>query len=276
MLTKASSLRPDVLMPDMEDSVPDAEKSNARQTVSSFLPKFAELNLLVMPRVNSLDTPWTEDDLAAVVGPHIFGISIGKVRTPGNISEISQLMTALEKRANLEVGSLKLIPWIETALAIVHCYEICMASSRIIGIAFGAEDFTNDMGIERRDDDSQLAYARSALCIAARAASIAALDTPYFKFRDRDGLREDSLAAKDLGFKGRFAIHPDQIDTINECFAPSEQEIFQAERIIAAFEKAELRGRGSTSLDGRVIDVPVVKRARAVLALADDRADQQP
>jgi len=273
MLTKALSLRPDVLTPDMEDSVPDAEKSNARQTVSSFLPKFAELDLLVMPRVNSLDTPWTEDDLAAVVGPHIFGISIGKVRTAGNISEISQLMATLEKRANLEVGSLKLIPWIETALAIVHCYEICMASSRIVGIAFGAEDFTNDLGIERQDDESQLAYARSAIGIAARAAGIAALDTPYFRFRDRDGLRENSLAAKALGFKGRFAIHPDQIDTINECFAPSEQEILQAKRIIAAFEEAALHGRGSTSLDGRVVDVPVVKRARAVLALRNDRAD---
>jgi citrate lyase subunit beta/citryl-CoA lyase len=125
------------------------------------------------------------------------------------------------------------------------------------------------MGIERRDDESEVAYPRNVLCIAARAARIAALDTPYFRFRDEDGLKANIAAAKQTGFKGKFAIHPAQIDAINAGFSPSATETAYARRVVAAFDAAERAGRGSTSLDGKVIDVPVVKRARAILALVD-------
>lgn len=271
MLSKSLGFSPDVVLPDLEDSVPGAEKSKARETVREFLPQLLEGPSRVMPRVNALDTPWTDEDLTAVVRPGIYGVSIGKVRTPGDVSEISRRLTAQEARLGIELGSLRLILWIETAEAIVRCHEICMASTRIVGVAFGAEDFTHDMGIERLDDDAQLVYARSALCIAARAAGVLALDTPFFQFRDQDALRENSLAAKHLGFKGRFAIHPAQIETIEDCFSPSPDEIASARRVVAAYEAAEREGRGSTSLEGRVIDVPVVKRARAVLALVDEK-----
>ncbi|HEX7082214.1 MAG TPA: CoA ester lyase [Gammaproteobacteria bacterium] len=268
MLTKALGTQADALIPDMEDSVPDSEKRAARETIRSFLPRLAAANSHVIPRVNSFETEWTEEDLEAVVGPHIYGISIGKVRRAADIAGVSNLIAKLETRAGLPVGRIRLIPWIENAEAIVRCGEILAASERIVAAAFGAEDFTNDMGIERLDDERHLAYPRSALCIAARAAGVAALDTPYFKLRDLEGLRATALQAKHLGFKGRFAIHPEQVDTLNECFSPSAAEIAEAERIVAAFEEAERRGRASTSLDGRVIDVPVVKRARAVLRLA--------
>ncbi len=145
---------------------------------------------------------------------------------------------------------------------------ICRASERIVAVAFGGEDFTNDMGIERLADESQVAYARQRMCVTARAAHVLALDTPYFKLRDPNGLRWNSLAAKSIGFKGKFAIHPEQLEALNECFSPSAAEIAHAERVVAAFDEAERRGRGSTSLDGWVIDVPVVKRARALLELA--------
>jgi citrate lyase subunit beta/citryl-CoA lyase len=184
------------------------------------------------------------------------------------VAAISRLLAALERRAGLAVGALHLVPWIETAEAIVNVAEICRASERIAAVAFGGEDFTNEMGIERLEDESQVAYARQALCIAARAAHVQALDTPYFKLRNPDGLRDNALRAKSIGFKGKFAIHPEQIEILNECFSPSAQEIAHAERVVAAFEEAERRGRGSTSLDGWVIDVPVVKRARALLELA--------
>lgn len=268
MLDKALGLKPDAFIPDMEDSVPAAEKANARETIRSFLPQLTALGVPVIPRVNSLDTEWIEADLAAVVGPSIFGISVGKIRNAGDISAISQLMGTLERRAGIAVGSLKLLPWIETAEAIVNCDAICRASERIIAVAFGGEDFTNDMGIERLEDESQVAFARQSLCVTARAAHVLALDTPYFKLRDPDGLKNNSLHAKSIGFKGKFAIHPEQLDALNECFSPSAQEVAHAERIVAAFEEAEQRGRASTSLDGWVIDVPVVKRARALLELA--------
>lgn len=268
MLEKALGLKPDAFVPDMEDSVPAAEKANARETIHTFLPRLAATGIPVIPRLNSLDTEWIEADLAAVVGPHVFGVSVGKVRRAGDIAAISRLMSGLESRAGLSVGTLHLVPWIETAEAIVNAAEICRASERIAAVAFGGEDFTNDMGVERLEDEAQIAYARQSLCVAARAAHVLALDTPYFKLRNPDGLRESSLRAKSIGFKGKFAIHPEQIDALNECFSPSPQEVAHAERVVAAYEEAERRGRASTSLDGWVIDVPVVKRARALLELA--------
>jgi len=268
MLEKALSLAPDALVPDMEDSVPAAEKANARETIRSWLPRLAASGIPVVPRINALDTQWIEADLEAVVGSQVLGISVGKVRNAGDIAAISQLIGSLERRAGVGLGMLRLVPWIETAEAIVNVSAICKASERIVAVAFGGEDFTNDMGVERLEDEAQVAYARQALCVAARAAQVLALDTPYFKLRDLEGLRESSLRAKSIGFKGRFAIHPEQIDALNDCFSPSPQEVSHAERVVAAFEEAERSGRGSTSLDGWVIDVPVVKRARALLELA--------
>jgi citrate lyase subunit beta/citryl-CoA lyase len=268
MLEKALTVAPDALVPDMEDSVPAAEKANARETTAQFLPRLAATGRPVIPRVNALETEWIEADLEAVVGPHVFGVSVGKVRRAGDIATISRLIGALESRAGMLVGTLHLVPWIETAEAIVNVAEICRASERIVAVAFGGEDFTNEMGIERLEDESQIAYARQALCVAARAAHVLALDTPHLKLRDLDGLRASSLRGKSIGFKGRFAIHPEQIDALNECFSPSAQEVAHAERVVAAYEEAERRGRASTSLDGWVIDVPVVKRARALLDLA--------
>jgi citrate lyase subunit beta/citryl-CoA lyase len=268
MLTKALDFSPDAFVPDMEDSVPAAEKANARATIAAMLPQLAATGVPVIPRVNSLETPYMADDLAAVVGPHVLGVSIGKVRSAADIAAVSLAIGRLERRLHLPDGRIKLVPWIETAEAIVNCHAICRASERIVGVAFGAEDFTHDMGIERIDEHNQLLHARSQLCIAARAAHVLALDTPYFRLRDPDSLRAAAIAAKRLGFKGQFAIHPEQVAPLNECFSPSPQEIAHARRVIAAYEEAESRGRASTSLDGWVIDVPVVKRARALLELA--------
>lgn len=274
MLTKALGLKPDAYVPDMEDSVPAAEKTNARATIRAFLPQLAATGIPVIPRVNALETEWIEEDLAAVVGPHVYGVSVGKIRASADVSAISQLIGALEERAGLQPDTVKLVPWIETAEAIVNCDAICRASERVVAAAFGGEDFTNDMGIERLEDEAQVGYARQRLCVSARAAHVLALDTPYFKLRDAEGLRANALAAKSIGFKGKFAIHPEQIAALNECFSPSAQEIAHAERVVAAFAEAEARGRGSTSLDGWVIDVPVVKRARALLELARRARDE--
>jgi len=274
MLQKALGFSPDVFVPDLEDSVPADEKGNARAVTASFLAKLSDTGSLIVPRVNSLDTGLLGQDLAAIIRPEIYGLSIGKVQTVQEIVDICDLVEPLEQKAGLATGTLKLIPWIESAKAIVNAYDICSSSKRIIAVAFGAEDFTNDMGIERTDDDSEIAYARSAVCIAARAADIVALDTPYFGFRDTEGLKRDAKTAKKQGFKGKFAIHPAQIDIINVTFSPSPQEVEHAKRVLAAFEAAERQGRGSTSLNDKVIDVPVVKRARAILEMVDRVANQ--
>ena len=272
MLERASGLKPDAFIPDMEDSVPLDEKANAREVTASYLAKLAAGRTPVIPRVNSLDTGLLDDDLAAVVGGNVYGVSVGKIETPEDIATISGKLEALERKAGIDVGSVSLVPWIETAMAIVHLYEICTASPRIVGVAFGAEDFTNDMGIERTESEAETYFARNSIAVAARAADVLALDTPYFSFRDQDGLRENANTAKQYGFKGKFAIHPAQIDIINETFSPSDAEIEHARRVVEAFDEAASRGRGSTSLDGKVVDVPVVKRAQAVLQMAESMA----
>ena len=276
MLDRALGLRPDAFIPDMEDSVPWDEKANARAVTASYLPRAAETGVPVIPRVNSLDTGLLEADLEAVIGPHILGVSIGKVDNPQIAGEIEGLLGKLESEAGLSPGAIKLVPWIESAEAIVNAYAICSASERIVAVAFGAEDFTNDMEIERRDDDAELVYARSVIAVAARAAGVLALDTPYFAFRDPDGLRTNSLESRGAGFRGRFAIHPAQIDVINEVFSPSGEQIEHALRVIEAFEEAVAMGRGSTSLDGKVVDVPVVKRAQALLDQAKQMGMEVP
>jgi citrate lyase subunit beta/citryl-CoA lyase len=274
MLEKALELRPDAFVPDLEDSVPEDEKANARSVTASYLERLAATGVPVIPRVNSLDTGLLEEDLAAVVGAHIFGVSVGKIDSPNDVHEVVRLLQRLELRAGLAIGAIKLVPWIESARAIVNVYDICASSDRIVGVCLGGEDYTNDMEIERRDDDRELAYPRSAIAVAARAAGVLALDTPFFAFRDADGLRENSDASRGYGFRGRFAIHPAQIDVINQVYSPSEAEVEHARRVIAAFEEASLQGRGSTSLDGKVVDVPVVKRAQALLALASAMRSQ--
>ena len=275
MLQKAVRLTPDAFVPDLEDSVPVEEKARAREVTASFLPELAQGGVRVMPRVNSLDTGLLEDDLAAVVGPYSAGVSVGKIYTPQDVKTIAGMLARLEQKAGVPVGHTKLVLWMETAMAIVQAYEICAASPRIVGVAFGAEDFTHDMGIERSADDSEVAVPRSMICVAARAAHVLALDTPYFLFRDPEGLQRNAVASKKIGFKGKFAIHPAQVDIINATFSPSPAEIDYARRVIAAFEAAERTGKGATALDGKVVDVPVVKRARALLEVAESLPPRQ-
>ena len=276
MLDKVFQLSPDAYVPDLEDSVPASEKDNARNTVASYMSKFADVESPVIPRVNPMDTGLMELDLEAVIGANTFALSVGKVRDAKDVGEISNLVDVKEKSAGLEHGRIKLVIWIEIAAAVVNAYEICSASPRTIAVAFGAEDFTNDMGIERTDDDSEVAYPRSVVAVAARAAGVQALDTPYVKFEDSLGLRENVLLAKRVGYQGKFAIHPSQIPVINSAFSPTPEEISEARRVINVFERAKRSGRGSTSLDGKMVDVPVVKRARSLLAQLDEISDIGP
>lgn len=268
MLDRAIGLRPDAFVPDMEDSVPWDEKTNARNVTAAYIPELASAGVPVIPRVNSLDTGLLEEDLSAVVGSHVFGVSVGKMDNPEIVVEVAAILDQVEEAAGAEKGATRLVPWIESAEAIVKVYDICRSSERIIAVALGAEDFTNDMEIKRTDSDSELAYARGAIAVAARAAGVLALDTPFFSFRDPVALKANTEMSRAIGFKGRFAIHPAQLDIINEVYSPSDEDISQAQREIEAFEEAASMGRGSTSLDGKVIDVPVVKRAQALLERA--------
>jgi citrate lyase subunit beta/citryl-CoA lyase len=275
MLEKAGDFDADVIVADLEDSVPPAEKLNARQVVKEMAPTLSRPGRKIVVRLNSLDTGLTHGELSAVLGAHLYGVSIGKVESAWDIKECDRMASTLEKEAGLGPGHVKIIPWIENSKAVMRVQGIATASSRVVGLAFGAEDYTDDMDIQRTDEGEEVYFPRAMVAVAARAAGVAALDSPYVRYRDEEGLRRDADQALKLGFKGKFAIHPAQLDIINTMFSPRSQDVEYARRVVEAWNEAESAGRGSTSLEGRMIDVPVVKRARSLLALVDSIAQRR-
>ena len=269
MLERAREFNADIIMYDLEDSVPPAEKVNARDMARQWVPDLRKAGRRVMVRCNGLDTGLTRDELAAVIGPDIYGVSVGKTESPWDIQEINRIIGPYEAAAGLETGAIKLIPWIESAKAVMNAPQMAGASSRIIAIAFGAEDYTVDMGLQRTDSGEEVYVPRATTAIAARAAGVASLDSPYVAFRNPEGLKEDCSTARQLGYNGKFAIHPAQIDSINETFSPNPEDVAYARRVMEAWNQAEAAGRGSLDLDGKMVDVPVVKRAQNLLALVE-------
>ena len=267
MLERARGFAADIIMYDLEDSVPPAEKVNARDLSRQWVPELRKAGRKVMVRCNGLDTGLTRDELAAVIGPDLYGVSVGKTESSWDLQEIDRIIGPYEAAAGLEPGSIKLIPWIESARAVMNAQQMASASRRIIAIAFGAEDYTVDMGLQRTDSGQEVYVPRSTTAIAARAAGVASLDSPYVAFRNPEGLKEDCAAARQMGYNGKFAIHPAQIDTINQTFSPHPDDVAYARRVMEAWNRAEAAGRGSLDLDGKMVDVPVVKRAQNLLAL---------
>ena len=270
MLQKARGFRADALVADLEDSVPPDEKSAARELVAELVPTLSELGQKVMVRVNSLDTGRTAEELRAVVSSQLYGVSLGKVDSPWHIKECDRLLSVEETRQGILPGTVKIIPWIESAAGVLSASAIAAASSRVVAMAFGAEDFTNDMGLQRTEGGEEVAFPRAMIPIVARAAGIVALDTPYVRFRDAEGLRKEAESAASLGYKGKFAIHPAQLETINQVFTPREEDLKYARRVVAAWEESTAQGRGALALDGEMVDVPVVKRAYNLLELAEE------
>ena len=270
MLGKARGFRADALVADLEDSVPPDEKSAARELVAELVPTLSKLGQKVMVRVNSLDTGRTAEELCGVVCPQLYGISLGKVDSPWHIKECERLLSVEEARQGMPQGVVRIIPWIESAAGVLSASSIAAASSRVVALAFGAEDFTNDMGLQRTEGGEEVAFPRAMIPIVARAAGIVALDTPYVRFRDAEGLRREAESAATLGYKGKFAIHPAQLETINAVFTPREEDLEYARRVVAAWEESTAQGRGALALDGEMVDVPVVKRAYNLLELAEE------
>ncbi|MCH7971785.1 MAG: citrate lyase subunit beta, partial [Chloroflexi bacterium] len=283
MLRKAAGFNIEWLIPDLEDSVPAAEKIEARAIVTENIPALAAAGKRLVPRVNSLASGLAEDDIAAIVSLDVIGISIGKISTPEDVGVVEKIVAAAEQNAGITVGHTSIVPWLETAEAVINAYEICKASERIQWVAFGAEDFSADMGITRIADraadstgaeeefgsastaEPGLTYARSAVAVAARAAGVHALDTPFTKFRDTEGLRAEAMLAKSIGYKGKLAIHPTQVEVIESVFMPTGAEIEHARKVLDIAAEAEADGRGTASLDGVMIDMPVILRAQNVL-----------
>jgi len=269
MIEKAQGLDADVIVLDLEDSVPPAGKEQARQIVRRAVPTLAALGHTVHVRVNPVSSGLARDDLAAVVCSELSGIALPKVESAQDIRDIDVLIREQELEHGVKAGTIALIPAIESARSVLRCEEICRASTRLTAIALGADDYTADLGVHRTREGRELDYARQVMVVCARAAGILALDTPFADLRDEEGLVRESEWVRSLGFKGKYLIHPSQIGPVNGVFRPSEEEVAHARRIVQAFEEALARGEGAVQVDGRAVDPPVAKRARALIELAE-------
>ncbi|MEE9199460.1 MAG: CoA ester lyase, partial [Dehalococcoidia bacterium] len=249
-IEKAPQAGADLICLDLEDSVPPGEKARGREMAREALPRMPRTGYVLCVRVNSLQSGLMEEDLSAVVCPELEAISLPKAEGPHLIQAADYYLSLLEKSRGLPPGQVKIIPWIETALGLVNAYQTCIASPRLIGAAVGGEDLTADMGMQRTKAGKEIEYARYVVATAASAARILPLDTPQTDFKDVERLKADTLFGKSIGYKGRFCIHPSQVEIVNQIYQPSEAEIEHARKVVAAYEEGEGQGLGAVSLDG--------------------------
>lgn len=268
LMADAHIYGPDALMFDLEDSVKLSEKDSARFLVYQALKTIDYGDIEKVVRVNPLNTPYGKADIEAMVFAGADIIRLPKSETAQDVIDVDEWITECEKKAGLEQGSIGMMAAIESGLGILNVLEIAKASPRLIGIAIGAEDFVTDLKTTRSHEGSELFTARSMLVFAARAAGIAVLDTVFADVNDDEGFRREVEIIKQLGFDGKSVINPRQIGPVVEIFTPKAKEIEHAERVVEAIKEAEEKGLGVISLNGKMIDKPVVDRALRVLKLA--------
>jgi citrate lyase subunit beta / citryl-CoA lyase len=272
MLAKAPSYGADALIFDLEDSVPVAEKPKARTLAREFIGKHKAQNTLYV-RVNAMQTGLIEEDLDAIVADGLAGIRLPKAESAEHIRTIDALLTRLERERGIPEGTVEISPSFESAKGVWFAYDIASASPRVRSVTCGTAqdgDLQADLGYTWTVEGDEVLYARCRVLLAARAAGVAhVLDGSYGNVRDPDGLQICCEAARRLGYRGKSAIHPNQIATINGVFRPTAQELDYYGRVIEAFDAAIARGSAATTVDGKLVDYAMVATARRVLAWGD-------
>ena len=268
MLQNIPLFQCDAVQIDLEDAVPLSEKDAARILVRRFLDNYKSRNKEILVRINGLDTKWALDDLKMVLPALPDGIRLPKADSPEVVEHLDTMLTEYEEELGIEVGHFKILPSIETAEGVLNAPKTAKASSRLIGLAFGAEDYTATMEINRTKTGEELFNARMNVLWGAKAAGIQAIDTIFADVNDMESLRRETELIKKLGFTGKCMINPRQIDIIHDVFAPKQEEVDYALEVIEAIKRAREMGTGVISLKGKMIDRPVVVRAARVLNTA--------
>ncbi len=267
MVCNAFIYKPDTVMFDLEDSVALSEKDSARLMVFHALKHFTYQDIETAVRVNPLDTPFGLLDLEAVIRGGVDIVRLPKTDTVQDVLDMEREIERIEK----EIGSTKktmLLAAIESALGVVNAVDIARASSRMMGIALGAEDFVRDLHTQRTKEGGELMAARNQILLAARAAKIGAFDSIFSDIKDKEGFMHEVAYVKSLGFDGKSLINPNQIPWLHKEFAPSTKNISWAIEVIEAAKDAEARGLGVVSLDGKMVDAPIIARAEWIMDLA--------
>ena len=258
----------DCIVYDLEDSVASADKDAARLLVYRAVRYHRPSGRYVLIRVNGLYSAELEEDLEASVRARPDALRLPKVERAEEVRRIDARVTEIEVEAGIPQGTIELWCNIESALGVANACEIATASPRVTALALGAEDYTASMGARRSKAGWEIFYARMRVLEACRLAGISAQDAVFSDIDDLEGLQKDLELARDLGFDGKTVIHPRQIDLVNRAFTPTQKEIRQAERVLAALEEGARSHTGVVVLDGSMVDKPMERRARDVLARA--------
>ncbi|NHJ46394.1 MAG: CoA ester lyase [Asgard group archaeon] len=267
MIQNASIYGADSLIFDLEDSIPISEKDAARNLVRNALMEldFGECEVTV--RINGLETEYFDRDLEAIIPGKPDGILLPKTESLADIKAIEKKISTIEEEHNLPRKKIKIMPIIESARGVLNVEEIA-TSSRVVVIGLGGQDLIADIGAKQTRDNRELDYIKSRIILACAANKIQAIDTVFIDINDTEQLYQVTLKSIELGFQGKSVIHPSQIEPVHRAFQPSEDEIEKAERIIKAYKESIKKGLGAITVDGRMIDIPVVIQAEKILQRA--------
>lgn len=268
ILINGDTLGADALIFDLEDAVAPAEKDAARLLVRNALQYLDFSGCTTIVRVNALDSPFWQADLESMIPLSPQFIMPPKTSCAADVLTFAQRIRQLEQQHGLPEGNVRLILLIESALGVENAFAIASASPCVAALFLGAEDLSADLRCQRSKAGTEIYYARCRLIQAARAAGIEVYDTPFTDIDDEEGLIEDAQYARSLGFSGKAAISPRHLPAINAAFSPTMAEITYAKQVMQAIAQAGQQGRGVVALYGKMIDAPIVARARQVLEAA--------
>jgi len=276
MITSAMSEGTDAVILDIEDGCPLAEKETARVFARDCIPAMKEHGIEAFVRINSLDTGLTALDISYVAVRGLDGVMLAKTESKEDIAVVEQLLKKEERAKKLPSGSISIIALLETPKGILNVQEIIAASPRVIAVSFGAGDYSREMGagmgVTKISPDAyfpMVLTARSLIAMAARAAGIQAIDTPFFGFViDLEGLVKEAEKVKLIGFSGKQLTHPSHVAPVNAVFSPPPEDVAFAKRLVAAYDAAKAQGLGATTMGGKMIDLGSFKRAQSLLAQA--------
>ncbi|MGL4308448.1 HpcH/HpaI aldolase/citrate lyase family protein [Cetobacterium sp. SF1] len=267
MLQTADVFGSDSVIFDLEDAVALTEKDAARILIKNAMETLSYGDTEVVVRVNPLSSPFAMKDIDVMARLKPNAILLPKA-TPEDMKILDSELNRIEQEEGFEKGTIKICALVETAYGVETVYETIKSTDRCVAIVLGGEDLAADYGVKRTKDSEELFYARTKIVNACKALKIDAIDTPFTDTNDYEGLRLDTQKAKKLGFTGKLSINPRQIDTIHEVYSPTEAEINHAQRVMTAKEAAEKEGLGVFSLDGKMVDLPIINRAIQTLEIA--------
>ena len=262
-LEKAKKIQADIVCFDLEDSVPDNEKTSARKLIKNALKSRSEYSSSIFVRTNSPLSGKISSDLKEIIQKGIDGIVIPKVNNISELKKIQKILSGLEKSKKLK--PIQIIPSIESAEGVVNSYQIASFGKRVTAIVFGIFDLLNDLGVEYTKDSPGGKYSRYKIPVDAAAAGISAIDGIWQDLNDLKGLQKDCNFGKSLGYAGKSVIHPDQISMVHKSFYPNKTEISWAEKVCKVYVKSTKKGKGATTVDGKMIDEVHYKQAKALL-----------